>query len=108
MEKIARPSSARRGSAARDGVRAIDPRDGKVLWSLEAPKPTGARCAAADIDGKRGDELIYPAADELVAITGGRESGRILWRWKGPAALSLPAIADLDGERIVLDPEFLA
>jgi len=82
----------------RDGVRAIDPRDGKVLWTLEAPKPTGARCAAADIDGKRGDELIYPAGDELVAVTGGRESGRILWRWRGPAALSLPAVADLDGD----------
>ena len=82
----------------RDGARAIDPRDGRILWSLDAPKPTGARCAAADIDGRKGDELIYPAGNELIAVTGGRESGRILWRWKGPAALSLPVIADLDGD----------
>jgi hypothetical protein len=81
-----------------DGVRAIDPRDGKVLWSLAAPQPTRPKCAAADLDGKPGDELLFVAGDELVAVTGSREAGRILWRWRGPAALSLPAIADLDGD----------
>ncbi len=81
-----------------DGVRAIDPADGTILWRLEAPSPTGRKCAAADIDGRRGEELIYPAGDTLVAVTGDRKQGRLLWTWKGPAALSLPAIADLDGD----------
>jgi hypothetical protein len=82
----------------RDGIRAIDPRDGRVLWSLEAPSPTGSKCAAADIDGKTGDELIYAAGREIVAVTAGNGGGRILWRFEGPAAFSLPAIADTDGD----------
>jgi outer membrane protein assembly factor BamB len=81
-----------------DGVRAFDPRDGKKLWSLAAPAPTCARCAAADIDGRPGDELLYVAGDTLVVVAGDRKAGRILWTWKGPAALSLPAIADVDGD----------
>ena len=79
-----------------DGVHAIDPRNGKVLWTLNAPRPTQPKVSAANLDGKPGDEMIYPAGDTLVAVTGGRESGRILWTWRGPAALSLPAIADTD------------
>jgi outer membrane protein assembly factor BamB len=82
----------------RDGVRAIDPRDGRILWALEAPQPTGNKCAAADIDGRTGDELIYAAGKDLVAVTGNRETGRILWRFEAPAALSLPAIADTDSD----------
>jgi outer membrane protein assembly factor BamB len=81
-----------------DGVRGIDPADGTILWRLEAPSPTGRKCAAADIDGRRGEELLYPAGDTLVVVTGDRKQGRLLWTWKGPAALSLPAIADLDGD----------
>ncbi len=81
-----------------DGVRAIDPKTGRVLWSLEAPGPTGPKVSAANIDGRRGDEIIYPAGNTLVAITGDRTSGRVLWTWQGPAALSLPAIADVDGD----------
>jgi outer membrane protein assembly factor BamB len=80
-----------------DGVRAIDPRDGKVLWSLTAPVPTCSRVVAVDIDGRKGDELLYVAGSQLIAITGDRSAGRILWEWQGPADLSLPAIADLDG-----------
>jgi len=79
-----------------DGVRAIDPRDGKVLWTLAAPTPTCPRVVAADIDGRKGDELIYVAGPKLIAITGDRSSGRILWEWQGPANLSMPAIADTD------------
>src|SRR5439155_2432698 len=37
-----------------DGVRAIDPRSGKLLWSLPAPAPTCHRVVAADIDGHLG------------------------------------------------------
>ena len=81
-----------------DGVRAIDPRDGKVLWSLPAPVPTCPRVVAVDIDGRKGDELLYVAGSKLIAITGDRSAGRILWEWQGPANLSLPAIADLDGD----------
>lgn len=81
-----------------DGVRAIDPRDGQVLWSLPAARPTGRKCAAADIDGNGGEELIYSAGETLVALTGSRKQGRVLWSWEGPAALSLPAIADVDGD----------
>ena len=81
-----------------DGVRAIDPRDGKVLWSLPAPAPTCPRVVAADIDGRKGDELLYVAGPKLIAITGDRSAGRILWEWQGPADLSLPAIADLAGD----------
>lgn len=81
-----------------DGVRLIDPRTGKVLWSLAAPAPTGPRVTAANIDGRGGDEIIYPSGNTLVVITGDRTSGRLLWTWQGPAALSLPAIADVDGD----------
>jgi hypothetical protein len=80
-----------------DGVRAIDPRDGRILWSLPAPAPTCPRVVAADIDGQKGDELLYVAGTKLVAITGNRSAGRILWEWSGPANLSMPAIADVDG-----------
>jgi outer membrane protein assembly factor BamB len=81
-----------------DGVRAIDAKTGRVLWSLQAPEPTGPKVAAANIDGAGGDEIIYPAGYNLVAITGDRTSGRVLWTWHGPARLSLPAIADVDGD----------
>ena len=60
--------------------------------------PTCPRVAAVDIDGRKGDELLYVAGSNLVAITGDRSAGRILWEWQGPAKLSLPAIADLDGD----------
>lgn len=81
-----------------DGVRAMDPRDGKVLWSLAAPAPTCPRMVAADIDGRKGDELLYVAGTKLVVITGDRTAGRILWEWQGPATLSMPAVAELDGD----------
>ncbi|MFV1968293.1 MAG: PQQ-binding-like beta-propeller repeat protein, partial [Pirellulaceae bacterium] len=76
----------------------IDPRDGTILWSLEAPTPTSHKCAAANIDGAGGDELLYAAGRELIAITGDRTHGRVLWRWQAPAAVSLPAIADVDND----------
>jgi hypothetical protein len=82
----------------KDGVRAIDPSNGKVLWRLKAPDPTCEKVAAVNIDGQGGDELIYPAGDKLIAVTGDRTQGRILWTWQGPAALSMPAIADIDGD----------
>ena len=82
----------------RDGVRAIDPRDGSVLWSVDAPTPTRSKSAAANIDGIGGDELIYTAGRSLVVISGDRNAGRILWTWDGPAELSLPAIADVDND----------
>ncbi len=81
-----------------DGVRAIDPRDGKVLWSLAAPAPTCPRVVAADIDGRKGDELLYVSGPRLIAITGDRSSGKVLWEWQGPGHLSMPAIADVDGD----------
>jgi hypothetical protein len=84
-----------------DGVRAIDPKDGKRLWSLETPAPTCQKVSAADIDGWKGDELLYVAGTTLVAITGDRTAGRILWTWKAPASLSMPAIADVDGDGLV-------
>ena len=83
-----------------DGVRAIDAKTGRVLWSLQAPQPTGPKVAAVNIDGQGGDEIIYPAGNTLVAVTGDRSSGRVLWTWQGPAALSLPAIADVDGDNL--------
>jgi hypothetical protein len=81
-----------------DGVRAIDPRDGAVLWSLAAPEPTGPKATAADIDGQPGDELLYPAGHTLVVITGDRQAGRLLWTWEAPATIGLPAVADVDGD----------
>ncbi|NUQ65058.1 MAG: PQQ-binding-like beta-propeller repeat protein, partial [Pirellulales bacterium] len=81
-----------------DGVRAIDPKDGQALWSLEAPAPTCPKVAAANIDGQGGDEILYPSGTTLVAITGGRSSGRVLWTWQGPATLSMPAVADVDSD----------
>jgi hypothetical protein len=44
---------------------------------------------------------LYTAGSKLVAITGNRSAGRILWEWQGPAKLSLPAIADVDGDGFV-------
>ena len=70
-----------------DGVRAIDPCSGTRLWSLAAPAPTCPRVAAANIDGQGGDEILYVAGNLLVAITGDRGSGRVLWTWQGPADL---------------------
>jgi outer membrane protein assembly factor BamB len=81
-----------------DDVRTIDPRDGKVLWSLAAPTPTCPRVVSADIDGRKGDELLYVAGSKLVAISGDRSAGKVLWEWQGPANLSMPAIADVDGD----------
>ena len=81
-----------------NGVRAIDPATGKVFWSFAAPEPTEGKVSAANIDGRGGDELLYPAGDRLVVVTGDRGGGRILWTWQGPGALSLPAIADVDGD----------
>ena len=81
-----------------DGVRAIDPRTGTRLWSLAAPAPTCPRVTAANIDGQGGDEILYAAGTLLVAVTGDRSEGRILWTWQGPATLSMPAIADVDGD----------
>ena len=83
-----------------DGVRAIDAKTGRVLWSLNAPEPTGPKVTAANIDGQGGDEIIYPAGNTLVVITGDRTAGRVLWTWQGPAALSLPAIADVDEDSL--------
>ena len=60
----------------RDGVRAIDPRTGQVLWSLEAPEPTVAKVAAANLDGQGGDELLYVAGPSLVAVTGDQHLGQ--------------------------------
>ena len=81
-----------------DGVRVMDTHTGKILWSLPAPGPTCHRVVAANIDGRKGDELLYAAGNKLIAITGDRASGRILWEWQGPAALGMPAIADVDGD----------
>ena len=69
-----------------DGVRVIDPRTGKRLWSLRAPAPSGPKVAAANIDGQGGDEIIYPAGNTLVVITGDRTSGHVLWTWTGRRA----------------------
>jgi hypothetical protein len=75
----------------------IDPRTGRRLWSLPAPAPTGAKVAAANIDGRGGDEIVYPAGNALIVLTSDRTSGWVLWTWRGPASLSLPAITDVDG-----------
>ena len=82
----------------KDGVRAIDAKTGKVLWSLSAPAPTGRKCAAANIDGNPGDELLYVAGNTLVAVRGDQNQGKILWTWQAQAGLSLPAIADIDND----------
>ena len=81
-----------------DGVRAIDAQDGRVLWSLTAPAPTCPRSAAANVDGKGGDELLYVSGNQLIVVTGDRQAGRVLWTWQGPATLSMPAIADVDDD----------
>jgi outer membrane protein assembly factor BamB len=82
----------------RDGVRALDPVDGTILWTLAAPTPTGRKCTAADIDGNGGEELLYVAGNRLVAISGDRGRGHLLWTWQCLSPLSLPAIADLDDD----------
>jgi outer membrane protein assembly factor BamB len=81
-----------------NGVRVIDPRNGNVLWSLDAPKPNGPKVSSANIDGLGGDEIIYSSGTTLVAVTGDAQAGRILWQWQAPATLSMPAIADVDGD----------
>lgn len=81
-----------------NGFRALDPRTGKMLWALDAPAPTMPKVAAANIDGEPGDEAIYCAGNALIAVTGNRQSGSVLWTWRGSAPLGLPAIADVDGD----------
>ncbi len=81
-----------------DEVHVIDPPTGNLLWKLKAPVPTSEKVAAADIDGRKGDELIYTAGNDLCVITGDRTSGKLLWKWTAPSALSMPAIADIDGD----------
>ncbi len=44
------------------------------------------------------DEILYPAGSLLVVVAGDRTSGHVSWSWQGPAALSQPAIADVDGD----------
>jgi hypothetical protein len=47
------------------------------------------------------------AGTKLVAITGNRSAGRMLWEWTGRARLSVPAIAGVNGNglaEIVLQP----
>ena len=54
-----------------DGVRAIDPRDGKVLWSLSAPMPTCPRVVAVDIDGRLEDHdctMTYRRGSRKLAV----------------------------------------
>jgi hypothetical protein len=82
----------------RDGVRAIDSVTGKLLWSLTAPAPTCPRGVAVDIDGRKGDEFLYVAGNKLIAVSGDKSTGKILWEWEGPASLSMPAIADVEGD----------
>ena len=57
-----------------------------------------SKVVAANIDGRVGDEIIYPAGSTLVAVTGDRSSGSVLWTWTAPAQLSVPAIVDVDGD----------
>ncbi|MGA2866758.1 MAG: hypothetical protein ABSF95_19970 [Verrucomicrobiota bacterium] len=47
-----------------------------------------------DIEGRKGDKLLYVAGTKLVAMTGNRSAGRIQWEWTGPASLSMPAIPE--------------
>lgn len=81
-----------------DGVRVIDPRTGRKLWSCAAPAPTVPKVSAANIDGVGGDEIIYSAGDQLIAVTGDVQAGRLLWSWQASGSLSMPAIADVDDD----------
>jgi hypothetical protein len=38
--------------------------------------------------------------DPTRRFAGDRSSGSLLWTWQGPAALSLPAIADVDADSL--------
>ena len=69
----------------------MDAQTGTHQWSLQAPTPTGRKCAAADIDGNGGDELIYIAGNILVVVTGDLKAGHILWTWQAPSSLSTMA-----------------
>jgi hypothetical protein len=84
-----------------DGVRVIDACDGQVLWRLAAPLPSCVRVSSANIDGCRGDELLFVSGRRLLAVTGDRQAGRLLWTWDAPAPLGMPAIADVDGDGTV-------
>jgi len=77
-----------------DGVRAIDPRDGKSFGRWPRLCPLAPGWVAVDIDGRKGDELLYAAGSKLVALQEIARPGRLLWEWQGPANLSLPAIAE--------------
>ncbi len=81
-----------------NAIRVIDPRSGNVCWSLDAPPPNGPKVSSANIDGIGGDEIIYASGATIVAVTGDAGAGRILWQWQAPATLSMPAIADVDGD----------
>jgi len=79
-----------------NGLRVINATNGKVLWSLPSAAPSCHRVVVADIDGRKGDEVLFVAGNKLIAATGDRVSGKVLWEWSGSADLSMPAVADLD------------
>ncbi|MBI4582062.1 MAG: hypothetical protein HY718_20360 [Planctomycetes bacterium] len=81
-----------------DSLRVMSAANGRLRWSLPAPTPTGSRVSAANIDGVGGDEILYSAGESLIAVTGDHSQGRVLWQWKAPSNLSMPAIADLDAD----------
>ena len=74
-------------------TRAIDP--GIAGLTVSKPDDSGnpsGESVAMDT------HLLETYTDALVVVKGDRTSGRLLWTWKGPAMLSLPAIADVDGD----------
>jgi hypothetical protein len=83
-----------------DPVRCYDCASGMVKWSLPAPAeghPAG--CASGDLDGDGCDEAVFAFGTKLVCFgtVPARTGGEVRWTVDLPAALSAPAVADVDG-----------
>lgn len=83
-----------------DPVRCYDCATGAVKWSLPAPiEGYPAGCASGDLDGDGCDEAVFAIGTAVVCFgtVPGRDSGVVRWIVDLPAAVSAPAIADVDG-----------
>ena len=81
-------------------MRAMDPRDGSVLWNRVQNDPSGfAGCSAFDLDGDGAAEVLYADHSAFGILDGA--TGDVRWVWLGHTsgtAVETPLVADVDGD----------
>ena len=79
-------------AGCRDGFRCVDPRTGKVLWTVAGG--ASSNCVACDVDGDGLEEFLYADGKMLKAVG----NGKIVWEISLPAGVTQLAVADVDGD----------